>query len=222
MSCKAELSNMYMHCVGCELILHKDFNLCVDCFKMRKGDVLHKHSSESPNFPTLITLDISNAMDPARGRRGNRAAASSNHANYVVAAHCSCTCRSIYQMRCRFNSPGEMADLSMKAQQTVVVNQINYILPEYVVLRRILEEAQEFDPANPRSDRVSSEPLNLLPAWVCSECQFRNKKGMWYCQGDDKRRPLLRCNKKLLSVIHHDIASFHRYGYFPTLVLKYK
>lgn len=29
--CHKELSNVYMHCDGCEKLLSKDFNICVDC-----------------------------------------------------------------------------------------------------------------------------------------------------------------------------------------------
>jgi len=29
--CGKELSNVYMHCDGCEVLLNRDFNICVDC-----------------------------------------------------------------------------------------------------------------------------------------------------------------------------------------------
>ena len=31
--CSKELSNVYMHCDGCEKLLQKDFNICVDCHR---------------------------------------------------------------------------------------------------------------------------------------------------------------------------------------------
>ena len=36
MICSQELSNIYLHCIGCEAILEKDFNICVDCHKQVK------------------------------------------------------------------------------------------------------------------------------------------------------------------------------------------
>lgn len=37
--CSVELSNIYMHCNGCERILNKDFNICIDCHRGEKHKV---------------------------------------------------------------------------------------------------------------------------------------------------------------------------------------
>jgi hypothetical protein len=34
--CHSELDNLYFHCDGCEMHLHKDFNICVDCHRDKK------------------------------------------------------------------------------------------------------------------------------------------------------------------------------------------
>ena len=36
MICNQELSNIYLHCIGCEEILGKDFNLCINCHQQQK------------------------------------------------------------------------------------------------------------------------------------------------------------------------------------------
>ena len=33
LSCKQALPNVYMHCMGCELLKKEDFNVCVRCFR---------------------------------------------------------------------------------------------------------------------------------------------------------------------------------------------
>jgi hypothetical protein len=49
--CSTELSNVYCHCEGCEKLLKKDYNICVECFVAKQhlnnfdmGDHPHHHS----------------------------------------------------------------------------------------------------------------------------------------------------------------------------------
>lgn len=39
--CNSELSNLYMHCDGCEELLKKDFNICLECHSAKKYQVCH-------------------------------------------------------------------------------------------------------------------------------------------------------------------------------------
>ena len=32
-TCKTEIVNMYKHCMGCEMVLGRDLNFCVKCFR---------------------------------------------------------------------------------------------------------------------------------------------------------------------------------------------
>ena len=36
MICNEELSNIYLHCIGCENLLSKDFNICTVCHEQQK------------------------------------------------------------------------------------------------------------------------------------------------------------------------------------------
>ena len=145
MSCRAELSNMYMHCMGCEIHLSKDFNLCLDCFKNRKGDVLNSHKGCLRVSYQCHTGD-NHTWYKGQQIKGKTCKSHQRSCKLCgFCSHCSCSCHSVYQMRCRFHPPQDMAKLHERALQQVVINQINYILPEYVVLRKLLEEAGSFD-----------------------------------------------------------------------------
>lgn len=46
--CRMELSNVYYHCDGCELLLNKDFNICRDCHAQKKFMINHQMHPSNP------------------------------------------------------------------------------------------------------------------------------------------------------------------------------
>jgi hypothetical protein len=46
--CRMELSNVYYHCDGCELLLNKDFNICRDCHSQKKFMINHQMHPSNP------------------------------------------------------------------------------------------------------------------------------------------------------------------------------
>jgi hypothetical protein len=52
--CRKELSNVYYHCDGCEILLSKDFNICQDCYKEKKFMArIQMHPSNEKRHATL-------------------------------------------------------------------------------------------------------------------------------------------------------------------------
>ena len=217
MVCNDELANVYMHCMGCETLLRKDFNICVTCFKNHRGDILAHHKEGESRFSHLCHMGHVNwDQMQVKGKNCSSKQRSCVHCGFCT--HCSCRCHGVYQMRFRFHSPVEMISLATKVKESAILLQINAYSPEYVHLRKLLEEAEKFDPAHPDYVAKKQMPQNLLPAWTCNECGNRNAPGRWYCSGKDIRRPTVRCNKKLLSIISHDVATFNRFGFFQSLL----
>lgn len=46
--CRMELSNVYYHCDGCELLLNKDFNICRDCHTQKNFMINHQMHPSNP------------------------------------------------------------------------------------------------------------------------------------------------------------------------------
>jgi hypothetical protein len=52
--CRTELSNVYYHCYGCEMLLSKDFNICESCYLQKKFMVkVIMHPTKDRNHATL-------------------------------------------------------------------------------------------------------------------------------------------------------------------------
>ncbi len=52
--CFCELSNLYMHCDGCEKLLGKDFNICTECFRNENHLVnIQMHPQKNKRHATL-------------------------------------------------------------------------------------------------------------------------------------------------------------------------
>lgn len=55
--CYTELANCYFHCFGCEQLLGRDFNFCVDCFKSLKWAETKKMGPPGLDFSTNSLRD---------------------------------------------------------------------------------------------------------------------------------------------------------------------
>ena len=97
MICSQELSNIYLHCIGCEEILKKDFNICVDCHKQGK-------------YKKLIIIDHDNHNDSRFQHQGDIDELKKDcpecipctRCGYGNCKVCSCQCHTNFNLFFRF------------------------------------------------------------------------------------------------------------------------
>jgi hypothetical protein len=121
--CSKELSNVYMHCDGCEILLSKDFNICVQCW-------------ESQRFKELIQMHPLNTKSHSTiNHTGNL---QENRASHCPCKHgpiclhckfcagCSCKCHQWFTLHRRFFMSEDEKSLVRRVEAVVGENQIPY------------------------------------------------------------------------------------------------
>eukprot|EP00554_Chaetoceros_debilis_P012240 CAMPEP_0194110982 /NCGR_PEP_ID=MMETSP0150-20130528/10091_1 /TAXON_ID=122233 /ORGANISM="Chaetoceros debilis, Strain MM31A-1" /LENGTH=1306 /DNA_ID=CAMNT_0038800289 /DNA_START=328 /DNA_END=4248 /DNA_ORIENTATION=+ len=121
--CQQELSNIYMHCEGCESLLQKDFNICTGCHG--NDETRLKNITMHPNRP----LNGSNAGRRAdynhmpatrydrKGGCGCKNGPVCRQCRFMIC--CSCKCHKKYSLRMRFRDVNEIESLLKDAERYV-------------------------------------------------------------------------------------------------------
>jgi len=99
--CSAELSNVYMHCVGCELLLNKDFNICICCYhEKRYKKTIRMHPLNDKRHSTVNHTGQFHFMKQKSCSCKNGPACK----NCTFCAGCSCKCHTWFTAQCRFKT----------------------------------------------------------------------------------------------------------------------
>jgi hypothetical protein len=120
--CSHELSNTYFHCNGCEKILLKDFNICIECF-MEEAYQVNIEMNSGNELP--MASHFHHFGSPAN-RCGHP---SSKCMECTFCRKCSfgtCICHKSFQMRCRFYSVEEQQAMLERCKQVVEGRHIKY------------------------------------------------------------------------------------------------
>lgn len=106
--CHKELSNMYLHCDGCDMLLGKDYNLCVNCHDNRLYENLHEmhHDKKSSKEVNSKKNHTGNMCKKIRkdGRKTNTCKCKVNVENCEhckLCTGCSCVCHTNFTLRFR-------------------------------------------------------------------------------------------------------------------------
>ncbi|KAL9178436.1 hypothetical protein ACHAXT_003766 [Thalassiosira profunda] len=118
--CGEELSNVYMHCDGCETLLKKDFNVCTTCHSEDKhGIFVQMHP-------------LCNKMSSLHNHTGNMAESEKSGccdvacANCKFCAGCSCRCHQEFSLCFRFMDVKDEVKLQRQAESIVGSNEIEH------------------------------------------------------------------------------------------------
>ena len=114
--CSRELSNVYSHCSGCETLMQKDFNLCMECYSKKKfkenvamkgtvGGNLHSAHHHTGGFWNIKCVC---AESPLKG----------NCNECAQCARCCCACHSKFSVHCRFFSEEDEERLLRRVEET--------------------------------------------------------------------------------------------------------
>eukprot|EP00804_Cyclotella_cryptica_P029728 CCRYP_015212-RG/>CCRYP_015212-RG protein AED:0.20 eAED:0.20 QI:1000/1/1/1/0.5/0.2/5/129/307 len=114
--CSEELSNVYMHCDGCERLLNKDFNICASCHANENYKANIKMHPFNPKMKsTLNHTGIVNFQRQSRCPCKN--GPQCDTCSFCVG--CSCTCHQQFTLHYRFMLPEEELEILRKAETAV-------------------------------------------------------------------------------------------------------
>jgi hypothetical protein len=120
--CSHELANTYFHCHGCEVLLAKDYNICIDCHKEGAYAInvaMHNWNS------TTMACHFHHVGKPKR-----QCLYKSEHnmkcAKCSKCLYCTCTCHTVFERRYRFYSNERQRDILEKCSQLVQGDEIKY------------------------------------------------------------------------------------------------
>ena len=108
------MSNMYYHCMGCELLLKRDFNVCVECSRD------HLHEVNTLEATSAMTGHFGSVDWSAKQRSGqmcSHRASSCRLCGFCV--KCSCRCHTVLQQRFRFADQEQFMSFVKKVRDRV-------------------------------------------------------------------------------------------------------
>lgn len=135
--CSDELSNIYMHCDGCERLLNKDFNICPSCHsneKYKERIVMHPFNPKMKS--DLNHTGIMNFTRHSRCPCKNGPACT--YCSYCIG--CSCTCHQMFTLHYRFMTMEEELELLKEAVNVVGTDVISASLETKVRLFSLISE----------------------------------------------------------------------------------
>eukprot|EP00656_Telonema_subtile_P056998 TRINITY_DN9273_c0_g1_i4.p1 TRINITY_DN9273_c0_g1~~TRINITY_DN9273_c0_g1_i4.p1 ORF type:complete len:423 (+),score=123.94 TRINITY_DN9273_c0_g1_i4:1272-2540(+) len=101
--CSAELSQRYAHCKGCEVLLQRDYNICLKCY-MENAPV----KAQEVGAPAQIS---SRHHAPVAKRRHYESRKKTPCEECRKCVCCECVCHTQFEIRLRFDLPNERARL---------------------------------------------------------------------------------------------------------------
>lgn len=116
--CSDELSNVYMHCDGCEKLLQKDFNICPSCYENERYKNFH---GMHPTFYEKELSTFNHTGDMAKRSRTS----STNKTKCIKCDHCSsCICHQKFTLNYRFMTKMDECELLKNAKDAVGMDMI--------------------------------------------------------------------------------------------------
>lgn len=133
--CSDELSNLYMHCDGCERLLNKDFNICASCHsdeKYKQMILMHPFNSKRKS-----TLNHTGNMNFSRHERCPcKNGPQCDICTYCIG--CSCRCHQHFTLHYRFMPVQEELELLQKVERAVGADVLSTSLETKVRLFSLL------------------------------------------------------------------------------------
>ena len=127
--CHKELSNMYLHCCGCDKLLGRDYNLCMDCHINKEYMNLHEmHHLESSATILNAKMNHTGYMPNNVRKDGRRKTKIKCRCNDSVVncdycrlcTGCSCICHTKFILRFRYMTIEDEIQLCKTVKQILV------------------------------------------------------------------------------------------------------
>ena len=115
--CYKELSNVYLHCDGCEDILKKDFNICESCHSEHRYKLyVQMHPMDDSDDCAINHTGHHSGLSPAM-KCSCKKKTICNRCNYC--SGCSCKCHHSFTLHHRFMSTSEEKEILDKVEKIV-------------------------------------------------------------------------------------------------------
>jgi hypothetical protein len=124
--CYQELPNAYMHCDGCENLLEKDFNVCIECH----SELMHQRFvGMCTRFPEKIN-DHDSALNHTGHFAAKKGTCKCEDAKECASCHgchkCSCTCHNTFALHQRMWDNEKLSYVLAKAKHIVGDDKVEY------------------------------------------------------------------------------------------------
>ena len=139
LSCKQALPNVYMHCMGCELLKKEDFNVCVRCFRsgyhmVSNEPITHDTIGRSTldrhqlgvgiheTFPGQFNPDVGHLHGYflGHGKAGKNCCSQRSCALCKKCYIHHCRCHSVFQSRFRFADTKSLQDRAKEMKEILI------------------------------------------------------------------------------------------------------
>lgn len=114
--CSEELSNVYMHCDGCEKLLNKDFNICSGCHMVGRYQIFHQMHPFNNKAQSILN-HTGNKTQLRRSRCPCKNGKECIYCSYCTG--CSCRCHQRFTVHYRFMKQENELELLQKAESIV-------------------------------------------------------------------------------------------------------
>lgn len=118
--CWAELSNIYLHCNGCENLLNSDFNVCVSCFQKQRHTTFHQINKKID-----AKLTFFNHVNTTMAKKCNGSCVS-ECLKCKGCPSCKCKCHSKFTVHYRTILVRDAVSLLDKLDNEVQSNRVSY------------------------------------------------------------------------------------------------
>jgi hypothetical protein len=128
--CHQELFNSFMHCNGCENLLGKDFNICIQCHQEGAFKSFHQMNLKSEEH--VSTKNHTGNMVRGVGSNCRCSKNSKGSENGQVCSecsecpHCSCECHTLFTHYRRFYNEGDLKKILIALEGSVKGTEIKY------------------------------------------------------------------------------------------------
>lgn len=142
--CAQELSNLYFHCNGCEIILKKDYNICSQCF-MEGKFLVYEPMQGSTDTRTRKVSDLHHLASCRRNVPPSVCNCHEGSCAYCEipaddggerCKKCSCICHKRFTRKYRFYTPDNARAMLKSVEKFVGKNEVQYALETECQLKR--------------------------------------------------------------------------------------
>jgi hypothetical protein len=135
--CHTELFNSFMHCDGCESLMRRDFNLCIQCHQ--KGYFKLFHQLHQPLYSNTEDQHVS--TNDHTGQMASRCSCQKkrNCPKCDDCIRCNCKCHTEFTHKWRFYDPRVLEELCRVLEKSVEGNAIEYSEDTKVRLKLIAD-----------------------------------------------------------------------------------
>lgn len=191
--CHKELSNVYLHCVGCEVILSKDFNICLECHQEKRyAKPVQMHPLNNKRHSTIN--HIGNYTFDRVSRCPCKNGPVCRHCNYC--AGCSCRCHTWFSLHFRFLKRGDELQLLHRVKRQVSRAEID--AAEEAEKRLSMAVRGAFDESkDPSSFGLHSMDVLLEDSAAAGEVEEQENESVKSGEDDGKPEPSKRKSRRL-------------------------